>query len=56
MNRWDCTNPNPAEHWSNVTVRYCWTDFQTILQAIAADTSITITDPLTIGKLYGRPF
>jgi hypothetical protein len=53
--RWDCTSPNPAEHWTNVTVRYCWSDFQTILRAIAAK-GITISDPQTIGKAWGRPF
>ena len=55
-NRWDCTSSNPALHWTNVTVRYCWSDYQQILQAIAADPNITVTDPLTIGKAYGRPF
>ena len=56
MNRWDCTSSNPAEHWSNVTVRYCWSDYQQILQAIAADPNITVTDPLTLGQEWGRPF
>jgi len=56
MNRWDCTSPNPAEHWSNVTVRYCYSDYQQIIQAIAAMPGITVTDPQTIGKLYGRNF
>jgi hypothetical protein len=56
QNRWDCTSSNPAEHWSNVTVRYCWSDYQQIIQAIAADPKITVTDPLTVGKLYGRPY
>jgi hypothetical protein len=55
-NRWDCTSSNPAEHWTNVTVRYCWSDFQQILQAIAANPNITVTDPLSIGRLEGRPF
>jgi len=56
MNRWDCTSSNPAEHWTNVTVRYCWSDYQQILQAIAADPAITVTDPLTVGKAWGRPY
>ena len=56
MNRWDCTSSNPAEHWTNVTVRYCYSDFQQIIQAIAADPNITVSDPQTIGKAYGRPF
>jgi hypothetical protein len=54
--RWDCTSPDPAEHWTNVTVRYCWSDFQQILQAIAAKPGITVTDPQTIGQAWGRPF
>jgi hypothetical protein len=54
--RWDCTSPNPAEHWTNVTVRYCWSDFQTILQAIAGKSNIRISDPQTIDRAWGRPF
>jgi hypothetical protein len=54
--RWDCTDPNPAEHWTNVTVRYCYSDFQQIIQAIANMPNITVSDPQTIGKAYGRPF
>ena len=54
--RWNCTSSNPALHWSNVTVRYCWSDYQQILQAIAADPAITVTDPLTVGRAWGRPF
>jgi hypothetical protein len=54
--RWDCTSPNPAEHWTNGVVRYCWSDYQQIIQAIAADPSITVSDPLTIGKAWGRPY
>ena len=56
MNRWDCTSPNPAEHWTNITVRYCWSDYQKIIQAIAADPNITVTDPQTVGQAWGRPF
>jgi hypothetical protein len=54
--RWDCTSSDPAEHWTNTTVRYCWSDYQQIIQAIAADPSITVTDPLTVGQAWGRPF
>ena len=54
--RWDCTSPNPAEHWTNVTVRYCWSDYQQIIQAVANMPGITVTDPLTVGKAWGRPF
>jgi hypothetical protein len=53
--RWDCTSPNPALHWTNATVRYCWTDYQQIIKAIAATPGITVTDPLTVGRAWGRP-
>ena len=53
--RWDCTSPNPALHWTNTTVRYCYSDYQQIVQAVAADPSITVTDPLTVGQAWGRP-
>ena len=56
MNRWDCTSPNPALHWTNITVRYCYSDWQKIIQAIAADPNITVTDPQTVGEAYGRPY
>jgi hypothetical protein len=54
--KWDCTSPNPALHWTNAQVRYCWSDYQRIIRAIAADPSITVTDPATVGKAWGRPF
>jgi hypothetical protein len=54
--RWDCTSSNPALHWTNTTVRYCYSDYQQIIQAIANNPNITVTDPQTIGKAYGRPF
>jgi hypothetical protein len=54
--RWNCTSKNPALHYTNHEVRYCWSDYQQIIQAIAADPSITVTDPLTVGKAFGRPF
>jgi hypothetical protein len=54
--KWDCTSPNPAKHWSNDVERYCWSDYQQILRAIAATPRITVTDPLTVGTAFGRPF
>jgi hypothetical protein len=54
--RWDCTSPDPAEHWTNTTVRYCYSDYQQIIQAIAANPNITVTDPQTVGEAWGRPF
>lgn len=53
--KWDCTSSNPNMHWSNDTERYCYTDWQQIVAAIAARPDITVTDPLTVGVAFGRP-
>jgi hypothetical protein len=53
--RWNCTSGNPARHWSNDVERYCYNDFQQIVQAIAARGNIVVTDPLTVGVAFGRP-
>ena len=53
--RWDCTSSNPALHWTNDVERYCYSDFQQIVRAIAARGDITVTDPLTVGVAFGRP-
>jgi len=52
--RWDCTSANPADHWTNDNERYCYSDWQQIVQALAAK-GITVTDPLTAGVAFGRP-
>jgi hypothetical protein len=53
--RWDCTSPNPALHWTNDVERYCYNDWQQVVQAIAARQGLTVTDPLTVGEAFGRP-
>lgn len=58
--QWDCTSANPEDHWSNDVERYCWSDAQLILQAIASQMQsptnpLTVTDPLTAGIDAGRP-
>jgi sugar lactone lactonase YvrE len=53
--RWDCTSSNPALHWTNDNERYCYSDWQQIVSAIAAMPGITVTDPLTVGVAFGRP-
>ncbi|MGA8248124.1 MAG: hypothetical protein WB797_14570, partial [Nocardioides sp.] len=52
---WDCTSPNPVLHWTNDNERYCLTDFEQVLQALAAVPGIIVTDPLTVGIAMGRP-
>jgi hypothetical protein len=53
--RWDCTSPDPALHWTNDNERYCYSDWQQIVSAIAAMPNVTVTDPLTVGVAFGRP-
>jgi hypothetical protein len=53
--RWNCNSPDPALHWSNDVERYCYNDFQQIVQAIRARGNIVVTDPLTVGMAFGRP-
>jgi hypothetical protein len=53
--RWDCTSSNPALHWTNDNERYCYSDWQQVVNAIAAVPGVTVTDPLTVGVAFGRP-
>jgi hypothetical protein len=53
--QWNCTSPDPALHWTNDVERYCYSDWQKIVKAIAAMPDITVTDPLTVGVAFGRP-
>ena len=52
--RWNCTSPNPDLHWTNDVERYCYNDFQQIMQVIKAR-GIKVADPLTVGVAFGRP-
>jgi hypothetical protein len=52
--RWNCSSPNPGMHWTNDVERYCYNDFQQVVQAIKAR-GITVTDPLSVGVAFGRP-
>ena len=53
--RWNCNSADPDLHWTNDVERYCYNDFQQVVQAIAARGDITVTDPLTVGVAFGRP-
>ena len=53
--RWDCTSPDPSLHWTNDSERYCYSDWQQIVTAIAGLPGITVTDPLSVGVAFGRP-
>jgi len=54
--QWDCSG-NTADHWTNDVERYCFSDYQEIVQAIYnydqtaisnGTTPITVTDPATV--------
>lgn len=53
--RWDCTSPNRKLHWTNDNERYCYQDWQAIVQAIDTTPGVIVTDPLTVGVAFGRP-
>ena len=53
--RWDCTSAKPRMHWSNDNERYCYKDWQAIIDAIATVPGVIVTDPLTVGVSFGRP-
>lgn len=53
--KWDCSAADPRLHWTNDNERYCWEDWKTVVDAVAARPDITVTDPLTVGIAFGRP-
>src|SRR5579871_4159791 len=55
--RWDCTSSDPTLHWANDAERYCFSDFQQVMTALAskvAQGQIVITDPATAATRLGR--
>jgi hypothetical protein len=53
--RWDCTSADPRLHWTTDNERYCYRDWQTVVEAIATIPGVIVTDPLTVGIAFGRP-
>jgi hypothetical protein len=53
--RWDCTAADPRLHWTNDNERYCYKDWQAVVDAVAAVPGVVVTDPLTVGIAFGRP-
>jgi hypothetical protein len=51
--QWDCTNPDPAYHWTNDVERYCWSDMQQILAAVNADTNVVSNSPSGVAQAWG---
>ena len=52
---WDCTNPNPALHWTNDAERYCFADFARIVQALQNNPNAVVTDPQGEAVAWGIP-
>jgi hypothetical protein len=55
--QWDCTSPNPADHWSNDSERYCYNDFQVIMADVhnmLLNHHLVSSDPATIASAFGR--
>jgi hypothetical protein len=50
--QWDCTDPDPREHWTDDTERYCWNDYLAIVSSIPP--GVTVTDPASIAAAWGR--
>jgi hypothetical protein len=53
--RWDCRSSDPRLHWTTDNERYCYQDWQAVVDAIADVPNVTVTDPLTVGIAFGRP-
>jgi hypothetical protein len=49
---WDCTSADWRAHWTTDAERYCWNDYQRILDAIPE--SVKVTDPKTVAVAWGR--
>jgi hypothetical protein len=55
--RWDCTAADPQLHWSNDAERYCYSDFQEVMQYLAQEQNagrVIVNDPATVANLFGR--
>jgi hypothetical protein len=53
QDQWDCTDPNPAYHWTNDVERYCWSDFKRIVQFLQSDPNVVVTDPKGVAVAWG---
>jgi hypothetical protein len=53
--QWDCTSPDPNEHWTSDNERYCFNDWRSVVEAVSQRPDIAVADPLTVGIAFGRP-
>lgn len=49
---WDCTDPDPAMHWTSSSEIYCLNDYLWALDQIPTD--VLVTDPATVAEAWGR--
>jgi hypothetical protein len=50
--KWDCTSPDPNQHWSSRVEVYCWDDYVSILNLIAP--GAIVTSPAAVAAAWGR--
>lgn len=50
---WDCSDPDPARHWTSRGEVYCWVDFQAAIESIDLS-RIEVVDPARVAVTYGR--
>jgi hypothetical protein len=50
--KWDCTSPDPRDHWTSHTELYCWPDFVWVVNHLPA--SVRTTDPASVAQAWGR--
>lgn len=53
---WDCTSPDWRQHWTTKAELYCYDDFLTVADAIAAAkaNAVVAADPVTVAAAWGR--
>lgn len=49
---YDCSSPNPARHWTQLTEVYCYNDFLTAVRSIRP--GVTVTSPAAVAHAWGR--
>lgn len=49
---WDCSSPDPAQHWSHLPEEYCYTDFQAFIQGLPS--GVMDESPAEVARAYGR--
>lgn len=49
---WDCTSPDPTQHWSHLPEEYCYDDFKAFVAGLPA--GLVNANPAEVATTYGR--